>query len=327
MKVGFGVGVKEAKVTVLANDAVDPLLMVDERFSGIVSHAGTAGCLGEHGISLLVQVKAEDKVHTVLFDTGGLKATVINNMRELGVDPSLIECVVISHGHYDHFGALVKVMEELGRGSNVVLHPDVFSAKYALRGTPVGAGLGKEEVERLVEERRAVRLPSLSREQVELAAQLNGLNVVEVAGPVELAPGVWASGEIPLRHPDELSLGLFAERGGKIVPDDFRDEKSLYIKVEGKGVVVLTGCCHRGIANTLEDARRFFESRVYAVIGGLHMGRASHNGIDKAVEKIREANPEILSPLHCSGVRFTARLLHELPEKTVVSAAGTTFKF
>ncbi|MBS7287303.1 MAG: MBL fold metallo-hydrolase [Candidatus Freyarchaeota archaeon] len=327
MKVDFGLGVKDARITVLADNTVNPILAVDEKFVGRVSHAGAAGCLGEHGLSLLMQVKAEDGEHTILLDTCGPKATVLNNMRELNINPSSIEAVVTSHGHYDHFGSLIKVMEKLSPGSKVILHPEVFGVKYALRGELSGKNLSvsREEMEKLVRNGRAARLPSLSREQVERVAQVKRLEIVESSGPVNLASGVWASGEIPVRYPDELSSGLYVERGNKMLFDAFRDEKSVYIKVEGKGVIVLTGCCHRGVANTTWDAQRLSGSKVYAVIGGLHMGNASQNRIAKVIKTLKDVSPDIISPLHCSGVKFTSRLLHDMPEITVVSVVGTTF--
>lgn len=328
MNVNFGAGARRAKVTVLANNAVNPILRVDERFTGHVSHAGTAGCLGEHGLSLLLQVEAEEETHTILFDTCGPKETVINNMNELKINPSSIEKVVISHGHYDHFGSLVRVMEELGSEAEVIIHPDAFSPKYALREKLSGRSIeiSKETMEKLVKEGKAARLPQLSRKQVERVAQTRKLKIVEATGPIELAPGVWASGEIPVQHPEELSAGLYVEAGDKVMPDHFKDEKSVYVKVEGKGVVVLTGCCHRGVVNTVEDAQHLSgESRVYAVLGGLHMFHASQHNINQTIEKLKEINPKIISPLHCSGIKFTVHLLDKLPEKTVFSAVGTTF--
>jgi len=328
MNVNFGGGVRWVKVTVLADNTVNPILRVDERFMGYVSHAGTAGCLGEHGLSLLLQVGAEDGTHTILFDTCGPKETVINNMSELKVNPSSIEKVVISHGHYDHFGSLVRVMEELNSEAEVIIHPDAFSPKYALRGELPGRSveISKETMEKLVKEGKAVRLPQLNRKQVERVVQTRKLKIVETAGPIELAPGAWASGEIPVQHPEELSAGLYVEAGETVMPDHFNDEKSVYVKVEGKGVVVLTGCCHKGVVNTVEDAQLISrERRVYAVIGGLHMTHASQHHINRTIEKLKEINPKIMSPLHCSGIKFTMNLLGKLPEKTVPSAVGTTF--
>ena len=259
MSVNFGVGVEKARILVLAENTVDVTLIIDERFKGKVSHAGamTIGCLGEHGLSLLLQVKSEDGWHTILLDTCGIKGTVLNNMKQLNVDPKSIEKVVISHGHYDHFGSLIQVMNELSPGTEVILHPGVFGVKYALRGELTGKSieLSKEEMERLMKEGKAVRLPPLNKELVENTAKAKGVKVIEDPNPVELAPGVWTSGEIPIHHPDVVSRGVYTERGDEIVFDDFRDEKSIYIKVKDKGLVVLTGCGHTGVMNTLENAQ------------------------------------------------------------------------
>ncbi|MHA1710750.1 MAG: MBL fold metallo-hydrolase [Candidatus Freyarchaeota archaeon] len=330
MGVNFGVGVEKAEILVLAENTVDVTLIIDERFRGRVSHAGamTVGCLGEHGLSLLVKVKSEDGWHTILMDTCGIKATVLNNMKQLNVDPKSIEKVVISHGHYDHFGSLIQVMNELSPGVEVILHPRAFDVKYALRGELTGKSveLGKDEMERLVREGKAVKLPPLKRELVEETAKAKGVKIVEDPNPVELAPGVWTSGEIPIHHPEEVSKGLYTERGDEVVFDDFRDEKSVYIKVKDKGLVVLTGCGHTGVMNTLENAQSLSGTReVYAIIGGLHMNWASPQRVNETIKRLREVNPEILSPLHCSGVKFVAHLLNELPEKTVVAAVGTRF--
>ncbi len=329
MRVDFGAGVSKLRLTVLADNTVNPLLRVDEKFEGCVYHAGTASCLGEHGLSLLLQVEAEDGKHVILFDTCGPKETVINNMKELKINPLSIEKVVVSHGHYDHFGSLIRIMEMLSSGSEVILHPDVFNPKYALRGVLSGKSirLDRESLERLMKEGVVARLPQLSRERVEHAAQLRNLEIVETSVPVELAPGVWASGEIPAHHTEEPSAGLYTERDNEIVPDSFRDEKSIYVKVEGKGTVILTGCCHKGVINTIEDAQRLSKGKIYAIIGGLHMNHASQQRINWTIEKLREADLKIISPLHCSGLIFAARLLNELPEKTVTSAVGTTFTF
>ncbi|MEM1658301.1 MAG: MBL fold metallo-hydrolase [Candidatus Jordarchaeales archaeon] len=328
MSVDLGVGVRWVKITVLADNTVNPILRVDERFTGYVYHAGTAGCLGEHGLSLLLQVGTKHGTRTILFDTCGPKGTLINNMNELKVDPSSIEKVVVSHGHYDHFGSLIRLMDELSPEAEVILHPDVFRSKYVLRGELSGKDIrvSKETLEKLAREGKAAKLPQLDRKLVEQIARARKLRIVEATGPVELAPGVWASGEIPIQHREELSTGFYVEAGEKIMPDYFNDEKSIYVKVEGKGVIVLTGCCHKGLINTIEDAQRLSgERNVYAIIGGLHMIHASQHRINWTIEQLKEINPKIVSPLHCSGIKFTVHLLNRLPEKTIFSSVGTTF--
>jgi len=266
---------------------------------------GQSGLLAEHGLSILVEVGG----HRILLDTGATY-TALHNARSLGIDLTSVEAIVLSHGHYDHTGGLKAVLRELasdGREVPVIAHPDLWSARYSRRGDgrPTYAGIPflREEMESMGARFR------LSRQ------------------PVEVVERVWTTGEVPLVTPfEQLDHRLVVRDGADWRQDELADDLALIVSTE-MGLVVVAGCAHRGIVNTVAQARRVTgETRVYAVVGGTHLSFAPEAQVARTAKALRESGVQRLGVSHCTGLPAAARLAHEFGDAFFFNSAGTSIE-
>ncbi|OGO32469.1 MAG: hypothetical protein A2Z29_06605, partial [Chloroflexi bacterium RBG_16_56_11] len=189
------------------------------------------GCLAEWGLSMLVEA---DGVK-VLFDTGSGVAAV-HNARLMGIDLRTVDRIVISHGHHDHTGGLHEVLKIMRKDVEVIAHPDIWAAKYSHRGKSPEHFAGMPFRPELLENLGA---------RFHLAQK-----------PVRFTDRFFTSGEIPmLTDYEEIDSGLFDRKTGKMLPDELADDLALVINADF-GLVVILGCAHRGIVNTLKHARK-----------------------------------------------------------------------
>ena len=260
--------------------------------------AGARGLLAEHGLSLWIETATAN----ILFDTGqGLVLT--SNAGTLGIDLSTANVVVLSHGHYDHTGGLEKILRNLERAT-VYVHPRAFDAKFGRRddGTAVPG-----------------RSPIRGIDQIRPHVS----DVVSTTGPTRLADGIWVTGEIPRRSEFEDTGGPFFLDESCTHPDPLIDDQALYIE-STDGVVVLAGCAHAGLVNTLDYVSELTgEKRIHAVFGGFHLVRASDERITRTMEALRRYDVRRVGPAHCTGLFATARILAAFPDRFVTMACGT----
>ena len=264
--------------------------------------------LAEHGLSLLVTVyRGEDK-HTILFDTGYTKVGVLHNMEQLGVNVEEIEAIVLSHGHMDHTGTLYGILDKISRTIPLVLHPGIFQhPRYTRR--PDGA--------KSVWPRTVVK------------SDLEGRNVdiIESETPVCLADDmIMVTGEVERTTPFEKGMpNALMEQNGELVHDPIMDDQSIAMKLKGKGLVVVSGCAHAGIVNTLMFAQKTTgEQKVHAVLGGFHLsGPFFEKFHDPTVAALKKINPDVLMPMHCTGWKAIQRFQKEFPESFVLNSVGS----
>jgi 7,8-dihydropterin-6-yl-methyl-4-(beta-D-ribofuranosyl)aminobenzene 5'-phosphate synthase len=253
--------------------------------------AGGMGLMAEHGLSLLVERNGE----RVLFDTGqGL--VLRHNAEKLGVDLSTVEKIVLSHAHYDHTGGLKAVLA--GGGEKEIFgHPVLFDRKVAVREGS----------------RRTVGIP-YGREELEGLGAIFHLS----AKPVEVAHGVMTTGEIPRTVAFEQVDALFqVEQNGALAHDEIRDDLSLILR-SSDGVVLLLGCCHAGLINTLGHVVQITgERRFKAVIGGTHLVSADKARTALTIEALRSFDIERLFVGHCTGMKAVIGLWNALGAERV----------
>lgn len=260
-----------------------------------------SGTLGEHGFSALVEPSNGDPL---LFDTGqGL--TLLHNARRMNKDLSTVTQVVLSHGHYDHAGGLKPLLEECGP-KQVYAHPAVFKSRYRVKDTgecyPISIPAGRSELETL-------------GATFDLSKEFRAI-----------APGISLTGEVPRVTDFETGdQGLYCDCTGQdldITPDD----QSLVLET-GKGLVLVLGCCHAGLVNTLEHVAYLTGRRdIYAVIGGTHLGFCSQGQIAQTVAALRKLGIKKLAASHCTGFAASARLSRELPKEFQVAMVGYTLE-
>jgi 7,8-dihydropterin-6-yl-methyl-4-(beta-D-ribofuranosyl)aminobenzene 5'-phosphate synthase len=246
--------------------------------------AGDGKLRSEHGLSLLVLAHGR----RVLFDTGASGA-VVGNADRLGLGDALAEldAIVPSHGHSDHTGGLAAVLARTRRPTPVHLRPGCSRPRLSTRG-----GVA-----------RAIGVP-FAREELEMC----GARLVEETGPREILPGFWLTGEIPLR--EETSAGEACLHLGATladaVPDPFTDEQALVVAA-ARGLVVLVGCAHRGIVNSLAAAREVAGGGdVHAVLGGAHLRAADEARSAWSAERVRQLVGHAALG-HCTGQAAEAR--------------------
>jgi 7,8-dihydropterin-6-yl-methyl-4-(beta-D-ribofuranosyl)aminobenzene 5'-phosphate synthase len=273
-----------------------------------VERYGSVGkpLLAEHGLSIHLRLGSER--HEVLLDAGHTKVAVLHNLPLLEVEPKGVDEVVISHGHRDHTGSVVEFLQKRGGKTPVVVHPDAFLERWKVLPDGVRQGPWQESAE---------------------AWQQAGADIVYVEGPRQLANGCLATGAIPRRTGFErVSDQLFYSDGGKLVPDLMRDDQAIVVNVRGKGLVVITGCAHSGIVNTVLYAQEVSGvETVHAVMGGFHLCDASEETMQRSIQALKEVAPRLVMPAHCSGFEARRRFAAEMAEEFAPSAVGTTLKF
>lgn len=267
--------------------------------------------VAEHGLSLLVKVFYEDKAHVVLFDTGISRRGAVLNAKRMGVNLNDVEAIVLSHGHYDHWGGLRAFIQAIGKtGLPVIVHEDMFKT----RGVAYKDGSIKKH-------------PAFPTESQVMPAKF-----ITVKKPYFLAGStVLVTGEIPRKTGfEEGYLQQRAFIDGVWKPDPWIwDDRALAISVKGKGLVVVSGCAHAGIVNTVLYAKQISEAaRVHAVIGGFHLsGKDCEKRIGKTVEALKKLSPNIIAPMHCTGWRGAFAIAEAMPEAFVWNSVGNLYTF
>lgn len=249
--------------------------------------------------------------YRILFDCGGAPDIFIGNMEKLGIDPKTINHVVISHGHPDHLGSIKAFMDARDNvPCPVLIHPDTFSARY-------------------IESPAGYVFPHIcgalnSKEECEAA----GARFVTVTDPVKVGPGCMSTGNIPWHEdvPFEPSpITIYHDHDERFELDKTDDEVGLCINLKGKGLVVLSGCAHNGIINTIKRCQEVSGvDEVYAVIGGFHLGfpEVPESMIGKTIEELKKIDPKVIIPQHCTGFKATAKIMEAFPEQYVQSSVG-----
>ncbi|HIE23585.1 MAG TPA: MBL fold metallo-hydrolase [Candidatus Korarchaeota archaeon] len=264
--------------------------------------------LAENGISLLIEVKSKDSKATVLMDTGMTGLPLINNARELGLDLKKVDFVIISHNHYDHTGGLLRFLKETNRKIPVIMHPDVFSQKYAILPS-----LGIKKL--------TYTGPPFTKEDV---LNSGGLLLFSKES-VPIFQGVMTSGEIERSTGFEKPTGFWKVKNGKFIQDKLLDDMALIIKVKD-GIVILTGCGHSGIVNTALHAMKIGGGRIKAILGGFHLIDANLDRIERTTRELKKLNPEIIAPMHCTGLKAKAEIAKLMPSAFKEFYCGDTIE-
>lgn len=267
--------------------------------------------LAEHGLSLLVRVAAGQHHDELLFDTGYSQVALFHNAARLGVDLGAVENVVLSHGHMDHTGSLGPLGARLPEGTPLVLHPDVFlSPRYVT-----------------LDDGQRLQYPDNPAREI---LESRGFRVKVREEPTLVAGGrVLVTGSVPRVTGFEKGMpNALCEREGVEEKDRILDDQSLVVHLRDHGLVIISGCSHAGIINTLHYARACTGvERIYAVMGGLHLsGPEFERIIPPTLEALREMSPQWVVPMHCTGWEAIHALSRAFPEGFVLNSVGTTIQ-
>jgi 7,8-dihydropterin-6-yl-methyl-4-(beta-D-ribofuranosyl)aminobenzene 5'-phosphate synthase len=261
--------------------------------------------LGEHGLSMIVECPEFRDGSFILFDTGRSAEVLLKNAEQMGVEWSKVHTIVLSHSHYDHSGGLLGLVPRIGRTVSVIGHPATFvpraNRKPHLRD--IGIPFSKEDL-------TALRV-----------------DFTEAKKSRFLTPNLIVTGEIPriMEFEKDSSKGLLRQEHGEYVHDDVLDDRSLVIRVPGIGFHLICGCCHSGLLNTLSHAAELSgERQVLGIIGGLHLGSYEEESLNRVVTGLGRWNPELIVPLHCTGMRASAVLWKSFGDRVKFYTTGDT---
>jgi 7,8-dihydropterin-6-yl-methyl-4-(beta-D-ribofuranosyl)aminobenzene 5'-phosphate synthase len=295
------------EITTVLDNVADLLLPSSQTVKRYSSGAtlGKKWLFAEHGFSAVVRVASADNGAgaALLFDTGLSRDGMMHNFDVLGIKPRDIGAIVLSHGHTDHTNGLAAFVDRLGRHRiPLMMHPDaMLRRKLALPG-------GRE-----------TSLPPPARR----ALRDERIDLIVERGPATLLGGhVLLTGQIPRTTDFEKGFPIhWAWVGGKWQPDPLiNDDQAAIVNVRHKGLVILTGCGHAGVINTIRYARELTGvERVHAVIGGFHLsGPLFEPLIEPTIKALWEFAPDVIVPAHCTGWRATHAIAREFPEAFVI---------
>jgi len=295
-------------IDVTAADNTETITRTRKLMGGAIGQS----ILAEHGFSAFLTVWRGSEKRTMLFDFGVSTFGAAHNADILGVSLDAVEVMALSHGHYDHFGGFEQLVARTNRkGIEFVVHPSAFRTpryiKYHSGATSI--------------------MPPFHRDTVEAA----GLCLVETCAPYPLLDDtVLFLGEIERKTVFEKGLPTaFFEEDGIEIWDPLEDDTSIVILLKNKGLVVLSGCAHSGIINTVRHAQTVTGiENIHAVMGGFHLsGPLFEPIIEETVEALKEVDPFYVIPCHCTGRKAINHIERELPESFLMNMSGTRVTF
>lgn len=267
----------------------------------------------EHGIAFYIETQVAGKTSYCMYDFGVDPVGVMNNIELLGIDVGKTNAFSLSHGHWDHYTSAASILKQnqsrIAQGTPFYVGEEAFARRYSLRpGSTEPTDLGQLQ-------------------KADLDAV--GVKVVEVKTPIEIVPGACFTGNIErVTAYEKTPKTLLIKRGEKLEPDSFPGEQALCFKVKGKGLVVLSGCAHAGIVNTVKQAQKIAGTdKVHAIMGGFHLVNAKPEIIQSTVADIKAMRPDMIVPAHCTGFEAVLAFSREMPGEFVLNTAGTKYTF
>ncbi len=266
--------------------------------------------LAEHGLSLLITVFRKEKKHTLLFDAGYSNVGVLHNLDQLEAKPEEIEAVVLSHGHMDHTGVLYSILEKIPGRVPLVAHPHVFfSPRY----------------QQMKDGSKNLFPKTIDKSKLEEY----GAEVLEKRTPTILADdSILVTGEVERVTGFEKGFpNAFIEREGRLETDAIADDQAIAAVLRGGRLVVISGCAHSGIINTILYCKKLTGvENVHSMIGGFHLtGPVLEPIIDDTITELKKMAPEVIVPMHCTGWEATKRFSDEFPASFILNSVGSKY--
>ena len=291
-------------------DALRPDTPVTKRFRTVPG----ASMHAEHGLSFFVETTSNGKASSFMLDYGLDGQVVKRNMDLLGLDAGRVIAFGLSHGHFDHWSGLTDVLtlnrSKIRKGTPLFIGGEVFERRFSLApGSTNRLDIGQ-----------------LSRAEIE---GFNLVQITEVKNPTEVMPGGYFTGNIErVTEYEKVNPGLLVKKGDAVAADSFPGEQAMVFNLKAKGLVVLSGCAHSGIVNTIKHAQKITGiEKVYAVVGGFHLINVKPEIIQKTVADLREIKPDIVVPAHCTGFEAITLFSKEMPGQFILNTAGTSYTF
>ena len=284
--------------------------------------------LEEFGLSLHLESQRGDETRSLLLDFGFTAGTLNNNLAMLGINAQGIDALILSHGHYDHFGGLAGFLQQnrarIRTGLPLYLGgEECFCSRELTLGKPQDFGaldrtaLADAKVKVVFAER-----PSVVADHAFTTGHIPLASFERVLSPTRMTVGLKdGTGCFPDKLPEN-------KRATTVMPDDFEHELATCFNIKSRGLVVLTSCSHRGVVNTVRRAMEVSGVKtVHAVMGGFHLAPHKEDYVRETVAGLKQINPDYVIPMHCTGETFIDVLREELPAKFIRSYTGSRFAF
>ena len=326
--------IDKLSVRVLVDSASD-LFFKPQEVSGVKTEPGrSADSLrplhSEWGLSLLLEPQRGDQKRTFLLDYGWTPEVINGNMDLLKVDPSKIDTLIMSHGHFDHWGGLMGFLDKHRKDlpSDLTMYAggeDNFCQRYVRAGRGDLSDYGMLDRRDLA--RRDVKLV-LCESPVVIGGQAFTTGKIKRNSIEKVLPNSMVEFKLKDGAGCNWSHYLPAEMEGKIVPDEHIHEHATCFNLKDKGLIVISSCGHVGIVNSVRQAMEVSGvQKVHAIMGGFHLGPAPADYLTQVVAEIGKLNPDALIPMHCSGLNFTQEAQRQMPGKVLTTTTGTRITF
>ena len=302
---------ERVEVTILVDNYTDLLLLQSTPVVKRPAVLPPNAFLAEHGFSCLIKT-VDVEEHLFLMDVGISGTCLLHNAQLLKSDLSKAEALILSHGHFDHCWALPEILPKVPKGTPIILHPDAFlSRRFNLPALKI-----------------EVPMPSPPDENMLREA---GMDVRKIREDSTMGGGrLLVLGEIERVTEFEKGMpGMEAEINGQWMKDPFSDDRGVAVEVKNKGLVVIGGCSHAGIINTVKHAQKVTGApKVHAVLGGFHLtGPMMEPVIGPTIREMKKFGPDYIVPTHCTGWRAINHFAKEMPEQFILNTVGTTYIF
>ncbi|MHA1728178.1 MAG: MBL fold metallo-hydrolase [Promethearchaeota archaeon] len=271
--------------------------------------SGPDGTLSESGFSSLINIRFADSTKSILFDTGMTPVAFLNNVKKLKVDLTTIDAIVLSHGHFDHVGGLDEAISLTGKKIPLICHPHALLPKnFRNKGKIYDIGI-KSKIKSIDDLKKKT-------------------NLITTTDPYYFTESVMTTGEITRKNDYEVLSGgltrITTVENGKIIPDELIDDLSMVFHLENDNIIILTGCCHSGIVNTISRATQLTKSKkIIGIVGGLHLHDASDLRLSKTVQELKKYPIQLMAPCHCTGLRGKCAIMTAFGKKFLEATVST----
>lgn len=326
--------IESAKITILVDNITDRLLpssSMVKRPPMISNQTISKSPIAEHGFSALLEIsyvyENVTKTNKFLFDTGVSKEGIVNNSDVLGINLKDIETIILSHGHFDHISGLISTLGRLKKSVEIIAHPEAFLRRWLVYPN------GNKARMDFLDEEEINQAGGIIRKVDKISFLPRNVNMQSKKKTNQANNRVMITGEIPRVTEFEKGFPLqYKEQDNEInlVPDPLvSDDQALIMNVKNKGLIILTGCGHAGIVNTIKFAKKVTGiKKIYCVIGGFHLsGQDYEDSIPLTIAELTRVDPQYIVPCHCTGWKATNKIIDTMPEKFIQSSVGSTFYF